>query len=283
MVFLGAVRHFFFCLSLSVLKALFGFFAFVMILTHGAFVNEVKAAEDTPFFAGVWELDDGKKLRPLVMSDWLIFDGKMPRIWLYMRQGSVPGSSYQFYARNVGVNGLSRARVDVALIDESHMAYQLSADGAILEKGTARRLSIPNADGSCLAVDTQMKDLLGRWQVVGSEKGKDMVVVSESELTMNKQKQAIETRMLRTGQMAIMTNGAPFAMLTDAGGDYAVLQIVQPGTAAFSGGPIGHLVSFEREMVLRKPKGRCDAAIAKRLKFMGKPIKRKAKQAKAKN
>lgn len=276
MLFLDAVRHFFSKITSAFLGAVVGagFLA-------GGMGMEAKAADDTPFFTGVWELNDGKNLRPLVMSDWLIFDGKMPRIWLYMRQGSVPGSSYQFYARNVGVNGLSKARVDVAMIDADHMAYQLSADGAILEKGTARRLSVPNADGSCLAVDTDMKDLQGRWQVVGSGKRKEMIALSDSTLTFGKQKMPVQTRLLRTGQIAIMANGAPYAMLTDAGGDYAVLQILQQGTPAFTGGPIGHLLSFSKEVVVRRPNGRCDAAIAERLKFMGKPVKRK--QAKAKN
>lgn len=243
----------------------------------------VQAADDTPFFTGVWELNDGKNLRPLVMSDWLIFDGKMPRIWLYMRKGSVPGQSYQFYARNVGINGLSRARVDVARIDENQMAYRLSADGAILEKGTARRLSVPNANGSCLAVDTEKKDLLGRWQVVNSGKTKETISLSDGELSYGKQKLPVQTRLLRTGQIAILANGTPYAMLTDAGGDYAVLQVLQQGTKAFTGGPIGHLVSFSKEIVVRRSKGQCDAAIAKRLKFMGKPIKRKTRQAKSKN
>ena len=230
-----------------------------------------RAAGDTPFFTGVWELNDGNGVRPLVMSDWLIFDDKLPGTWLYMRQGSIPGERYQFYARRVSVNGLSAALVDVAKVDDQKMLYRLTANGQIIEQGEATRLSVPNAQGSCLAVDTEMKDLMGNWVVASNKKKK--VKLSETELSIDGKRQTVSTQLLRTGQIALMVNGAPFAMFTDAGGDYAVLQILPQGTKAFTGGPIGQHVVFDQEIILRRNNGRCDAAIAGRLKLLGKKRK----------
>lgn len=234
-------------------------------------VQKAQAASDTPFFTGVWELKDATGVRPLVMSDWLIYDGKLPRIWLYMRAGSVPGQRYQFHTRNVSVNGLSKAIVDVARIDDTHMMYRLSVDGNILEQGEATRLSVPNADKSCLAVDTDMKDLLGSWRIAKSPK--KVVKLSESELVLDGKKQSVTLQNLRTGQIGLIAGGSAFGLFTDAGGDYAVLQILPPGTTSFSGGPIGQHVQFAQEIVVRRAKGRCDAAIKGRLKLLGKKRK----------
>ena len=231
-----------------------------------------RAASDTPFFTGVWELKDGSgAVRPLVMSDWLIFDQKLPGTWLYMRQGSRPGERYQFYARKVSINGLSAAVVDVARVDDNRMAYRLSANGNVIEQGEATRLSVPNAQGSCLAVDTEAKDLLGKW-VVASNK-KKLLSLGETELVLDGKKQSITVQPLRTGQIGLLVSGAPFAMFTDAGGDYAVLQILPQGTPAFTGGPIGQHVVFDQEIIVRRAKGRCDTAIAGRLKLLGKKRK----------
>ena len=238
------------------------------LLFPAIFSSPVVAASDTPFFTGVWELKDSQGVRPLVMSDWLIFDGKLPRTWLYMAKGSVPGMQYRFIARNVGVNGISAALVDVVRVDDSHMNYRISANGAIIEQGEAYRLSVPNANDSCLAVDTEMKDLLGKWVVASDRKKK--VSLSETELDVDGQKQAVELRPIRTGQVGIVVSGAPYALFTDAGGDYAVLQILPTGTASFAGGPIGQHVNFSQEIVVRRTGGRCDAAIAGRLKLLGK-------------
>ena len=234
-------------------------------------VQSARAASDTPFFTGVWELKDNSGLRPLVMSDWLIFNGKLPGTWLYMRKESVPGQRYQFYARNISVNGLSAALVDVAKIDDQRMIYRLSANGQVLEQGEARRLSVPNADKSCLAVDTELKDLLGKWVVATNKK--KQVSLSETELVIDGKKQTVSMQSLRRGQIGLLISGAPFALFTDAGGDYAVLQILPQGTASFTGGPIGQHVTFAQEIIVRRPKGRCDAAIAGRLKLLGKKKK----------
>ena len=231
----------------------------------------VRAASDTPFFTGVWELRDQNGVRPLVMSDWLIFDKKLPDTWLYMRGDSVPGVRYNFYARRLSVNGLSAALVEVARVDDEKMLYRLSANGNVIEKGEAVRLSVPNADKSCLAVDKEMKDLLGNW-VLASDK-KKRLKLSESELVLAGKKQSITMQSLRTGQIGLMVGGAPFAMFTDAGGDYAVLQVLPQGTPSFSGGPIGQHVTFAQEIIVRRAKGRCDAAIAGRLKLLGKKRK----------
>ena len=241
------------------------------LLIPAVFSGPAIAASDTPFFTGVWELKDSQTVRPLVMSDWLIFSGKMPNTWLYMTKGSIPGQQYRFMARNLGVNGVSAALVDVVRVDDTHMTYRVSANGAIIEQGEAYRLSVPDADESCLAVDTEMKDLLGKW--VSATDKKKKVSLSETELNFDGQKQAVDLRPIRTGQIGIMVNGAPYAMLTDAGGDYAVLQVLPTGTASFTGGPIGQHVNFAQEVVLRRTNGRCDAAIASRLKLLGKPHK----------
>ena len=239
---------------------------FVVVLSGAS-----RAAGDTPFFTGVWELKDSNGVRPLVMSDWLIFDGKLPGTWLYLNKKSIPGERYQFHARKVSVNGLSAALVDVARIDDTHMIYRLSAKGQVIEQGEATRLSVPNADKSCLAVDTEPKDLLGKW-VLASNKKKGLSL-SESELVLDGKRQSITVQPVRTGQIGLMVSGAPFAMFTDAGGDYGVLQILPQGTASFTGGPIGQHVSFAQEIVVRRAKGRCDAAIAGRLKLLGKKKK----------
>ncbi|WP_319496550.1 hypothetical protein [uncultured Cohaesibacter sp.] len=235
------------------------------------FSGPVLAASDTPFFTGVWELKTDQGLKPLVMSDWLIFDGKLPNTWLYMTKGSVPGQQYRFMARNVGVNGVSAALVDVVRVDDLHMNYRVSAKGAIIEQGEATRLSVPNANDSCLAVDTELKDLMGSWTMVADKKKK--VSLSETELNVDGQKQPVELRPIRTGQVGVVSNGAPYALFTDAGGDYAVLQLLPVGTASFAGGPIGQPVNFAQEIVVRRNGGRCDAAIAGRLKLMGKTRK----------
>lgn len=231
-----------------------------------------RAAGDTPFFTGVWELRDANGVRPLVMSDWLIFDKKLPNTWLYMRSDSVPGVRYNFYARRISVNGLSAALVEVARVDDEKMLYRLSANGSVIEQGEAYRLSVPNAEKSCLAVDTEMKDLLGNW-VLASDKKKTMKL-SESELQLAGKKQTISMQSLRTGQVGLLVAGAPFALFTDAGGDYAVLQILPEGTPSFTGGPIGQHVTFAQEIVVRRAKGRCDAAIDGRLKLLGKKRKK---------
>nr|WP_321455874.1 hypothetical protein [uncultured Cohaesibacter sp.] len=245
-------------------KFIFGLSVFVP-LSISSFAS---AAVDTPFFTGVWQLNDGKTLRPLVMSDWLIFDGKLPNTWLYVSKGSLPGQQYRFLARNVGVNGVSAALVDVVRVDDTHMSYRVSVKGNIIEQGDATRLSVPNANDSCLAVDTEMKDLLGSWVVATDKKKK--VKLSETELDFAGQKQAVELRPIRTGQIGVIVSGAPYALFTDAGGDYAVLQVLPSGTTSFAGGPIGQHVNFSHEIVLRRTNGRCDAAIAGRLKLMGK-------------
>ena len=231
----------------------------------------VRAASDTPFFTGVWELRDGSGVRPLIMSDWLIFDNKLPSTWLYMRGDSVPGVRYNFYARRLSVNGLSAALVEVARVDDERMLYRLSANGQVIEKGEAFRLSVPNADKSCLAVDTELKDMMGSWVLVNDKKSS--LKLSATELVLAGKKQAITMQSLRIGQVGLLVGGAPFAMFTDAGGDYAVLQILPQGTPSFSGGPIGQHVSFAQEIIVRRAKGRCDAAIAGRLKLLGKKRK----------
>lgn len=241
------------------------------LVLMGPLASSVKAASDTPFFTGVWELKDANGVRPLVMSDWLIFDGKLPHIWLYMRQGSVPGQRYQFYARNVSRNGVSEAIVDVERIDDTHMAYRLSAKGQVLEQGQATRLSIPNATKSCLAVDTDMKDLLGTWSIASNTKKK--MKLSETELVLDGVKQSIQLQQLRTGQLGLSSNGAPFALFTDAGSDYAVLQILPQGTKSFRGGPIGHHVTFSQEIIVYRSKVNCNKQIADRLKLLGKKRK----------
>ena len=230
-----------------------------------------RAADDTPFFTGVWELRDATGVRPLVMSDWLIFDGKMPRTWLYLRQGAVPGQRYQFYARNISSNGVSAAIVEVARIDDTHMQYRMSAKGQVIEQGEATRLSVPNAHKSCLAVDTELKDLLGTWRIASNMKKR--MKLSETELVLDGARQTISLRPLRTGQIGLMTNGAPFALFTDAGGDYAVLQILPPGTKSFQGGPIGQHVTFSQEIVVYRSKVNCNKQIAGRLKLLGKKHK----------
>ena len=245
--------------------------ATAVCLSVVALCGLARAAGDTPFFTGVWELKDANGVRPLVMSDWLIFDGKLPGTWLYMRQGSTPGQKYQFYARKLSVNGLSAAIVDVAKIDDKRMLYRLSAKGQVIEQGEATRLSVPNAQKSCLAVDTEMKDLMGKW-VLASDKKKSMSL-SDKELVLDGKRQSVTVQSLRTGQIGLLAAGAPFAMFTDAGGDYAVLQILPQGTSSFTGGPIGQHVVFAQEVVVRRAKGRCDAAIAGRLKLLGKKRK----------
>lgn len=232
---------------------------------------KVKAANDTPFFTGVWELKDSSGVRPLVMSDWLIFDGDKPRTWLYLRKGSLPGQQYQFYARNIGSNGVLAAIVDVARIDDTTMQYRMSANGQIIEQGQATRLSIPNAQKSCLAVDTELEDLLGTWSVVANKKKK--LQLSETELKLDGARQTIAIQPLRTGQIGLMAGGVPFALFTDAGGDYAVLQILPQGTRSFQGGPIGQHVTFSQEIVVYRSKVNCNKQIEGRLKLLGKERK----------
>lgn len=261
------VRHvWYFCLRVT-LCSLFALGIFVTGMI-GNFGLSAKAAGDTPFFTGVWELKDSSGVRPLVMSDWLIFDGDKPRTWLYLRKGFVAGQQYQFFARNIGSNGVSAAIVDLSKIDDTNMQYRLSANGQVIEQGQARRLSVPNAQKSCLAVDTEVKDLLGTWRVASNKKKR--LKLSETVLELDGSKQNVSIQPLRTGQIGLVAAGAPFALFTDAGGDYAVLQILPQGTKSFQGGPIGQHVNFSQEIVVYRSKVNCNKQIADRLKRLGK-------------
>lgn len=253
--------------AFSVFSVAQGVLAFVVGMA-GLYGMQVEAADDTPFFTGVWELKDSNGVRPLVMSDWLLFDGDQPRTWLYLRRGAVPGQQYQFYARNIGSNGVSAAIVDVARIDDTNMQYRMSANGQIIEQGQARRLSVPNAGKSCLAVDAELKDLLGTWSVASNKKKK--LKLSETVLELDGSKQDIAIQSLRMGQIGVLVRGEPFALFTDAGGDYAVLQILPQGTKSFQGGPIGQHVTFSQEIVVYRSKVNCNKQIEGRLKLLGK-------------
>ena len=73
----------------------------------------------------------------------------------------------------------------------------------------------------------------------------------------------------RVGRLGIVENGKPIAFLTDAGGDYAVLQWFKPGvTPETMVDPKKEILDFAREEIVRWPGGTCDRQIASRLKAM---------------
>ena len=76
---------------------------------------------------------------------------------------------------------------------------------------------------------------------------------------------------MRTGRIGILQDGKPIAFLTDAGGDYAVLQWfndnVSPETMRDTEREV---LDFRLEEIVRKPGGTCDGEIKARLATMKK-------------
>ncbi|WP_350333098.1 hypothetical protein [Coralliovum pocilloporae] len=235
------------------------------------------AAEDTPFHAGVWELPEGDGFKSLVISDWLLFEGQLPKTWLYLESGSAAEGRYTFLARHLNGTGYLGARIDVARIDDTHMTYKISTRDGVLTETTARRLSVPNAKKSCLAVLTKLEDLLGAYASADG-KTKKKLVLTKDKLTWNGQDQAVSVQQLRVGQVGISANGKPLAILADAGSDYAVIQWLHDGEKSFTRGPRdAQLLSFKNEEVLYRSRVNCNKQIKDRLKFMGKGKKKKKK------
>lgn len=223
-------------------------------------------AKAAPFFAGVWQLETATGVQPLVLSDWLMFDGKLPQTWLYTRQATP--SSYAFYTRNIGVGGY-QAVMQVSQVDEKTMNVSMVAKKQVLLKGTAKRLSIPLAKGSCLAVETNLKKMFGKWVTPQKGDNRTLVLKEKSMVWLGKSSE-ITIQKVRDGQWGLSYGGQPLALMTDAGGDYAVLQWLRDGEKGFSYGPGRPILKFKEETILRKVGGRCDAAIKARLKLMKK-------------
>lgn len=234
------------------------------------------AADDTPFHAGVWELPEAGGFKPLVISDWLIFEGQLPKTWLYLESGSAAEGRYTFLARHLNGTGYLGARIDVTRVDDTHMTYKISTRDGVLSETTTRRLSVPDAKKSCLAVLTELEDLLGSYASAdGATKNK--LVLTRDKLTWNGQEQAVSVRQLRVGQVGISANGKPLAILADGGSDYAVIQWLHDGEKAFTRGPRdAQLLSFKNEEVLYRSRVNCNKQIKDRLRFLGKGKKKKS-------
>ena len=244
-----------------------------LVMLGGAFTNNsAHAANDTPFHAGVWELIDSSGARSLVMSDWMLFDNNKPKTWLYLKSGSSAEGRFSFLARNLNISGYQNAIIDVASVDEKTMEFRISSGGNVLEQGRAYRLSTPNARESCLAVETTLQGMLGKW-ITPDKKNRRTLEISDGNMTWSGQKNPIQLQQVRVGQVGIVSNGHPLAILTDAGGDYAVLQFLLDGEPGFTRQPnAAQILSFKEEIVVMRPlkKNNCDAQIARRLKFLGK-------------
>ena len=93
--------------------------------------------------------------------------------------------------------------------------------------------------------------------------------LSRNQLTVDGKSRKVSVEPVRVGRLGIVENGQPIAFLTDAGGDYAVLQWFKPGvTVETMKDPEKEIMDFVAEEIVRWPAGTCDRQIESRLKAM---------------
>ena len=125
-------------------------------------------------------------------------------------------------------SGYTPVGIRVYRTGDNAMKYTLSPKGEDPIEVSAVRLSIPNFENSCLSVEKKGKRFYGNW--VGTEGSKlKKLNVSKNRLTIDGEARKVSIAEVRVGRMGITENGKPIAFLTDAGGDYAVLQWFKPG------------------------------------------------------
>lgn len=234
----------------------------------GAFSHTAPAVAESPFHTGVWQLNTKDGSRGLVVSDWLVFEDGLPKRWLYRRAGTNDANQFDFFTRSIGDKGYTPVGIRVYRTGEHTMKYTVAPKGEEAFEVTAERLSIPNYKNSCLSVEGKGKRFFGNWVGTAASQLKKLSL-GRNTLTIDGEKRKVAVEEVRVGRMGIIENGTPIGFFTDAGGDYAVLQMFKPGvTDAQMRDPKREILDFASEQVVRNPRGDCDRQIASRLKAM---------------
>lgn len=244
-------------------------FAKAALVAAAAVVSFAPAASaESPFHTGVWQLNTPEGPRGLVVSDWLVFEDGLPKRWLYRRAGTNDANQFDFFTRTINDNGYTPVGIRVYRTGDNSMKYTLAPKGEEPIEVTAERLSIPNFENSCLSVEKKGKRFFGNWVgTTGSNLKK--LNVSRNRITIDGERRNVDIKEVRVGRMGITEEGKPIAFLTDAGGDYAVLQWFKPGvTVEQMQDTEREILDFASEEIVRNPGGTCDRQIASRLKAM---------------
>jgi hypothetical protein len=247
----------------------FGTVAVTMILAAAAILPLGTAAKaESPFHTGVWQLNTPEGPRGLVVSDWLVFEDGLPKRWLYRRAGTNDANQFDFFTRSIGDNGYTPVGIRVYRTGDNSMKYTLAPKGEEPVEVTAERLSIPNFANSCLSVEKKGKRFFGNWVGTNGSKLKKLNV-AKNRIVIDGETRKTSIEEVRVGRMGLMEDGKPIAFLTDAGGDYAVLQWFKPGvTVEQMRDKEKEILDFAAEEIVRNPGGTCDRQIASRLKAM---------------
>jgi len=244
-------------------------FAKAAVVAAVAIVSFAPAATaESPFHTGVWQLNTPEGPRGLVVSDWLVFEDGLPKRWLYRRAGTNDANQFDFFPRTMNDSGYTPVGIRVYRTGENSMKYTLAPKGEDPIEVTAERLSIPNFENSCLSVEKKGKRFFGNWNGTSGSKLKKLNVRKNS-ITIDGEARKVSIEEVRVGRMGITEDGKPIAFLTDAGGDYAVLQWFKPGVSIEQmRDKETEILDFASEEIVRNPGGTCDRQIASRLKAM---------------
>lgn len=239
-----------------------------LVIAAAATGLSVPVRAESPFHTGVWQINTPDGPRGLVVSDWLVFEDGLPKRWLYRRAGTNDANQFDFFTRTLGDTSYTPVGIRVYRTGEHEMKYTLAEKGKDPIEVSANRLSIPNYKNSCLSVENKGERLFGTW-VGTSASALKKLHLSKSALTIDGTKRAVSIAPVRVGRLGISEDGKPIAFLTDAGGDYAVLQWFQDGvTPELMQDPKREILDFKAEEIVRAPSGTCDRQIASRLKAM---------------
>lgn len=226
------------------------------------------AQAESPFHTGVWQLNEEAGPRGLVVSDWLVFENGLPKRWLYRRAGTNDQNQFDFFTRTMGESGYTPVGIRVYRTGDNAMKYTISEKGKDPIEVTASRLSIPNFKNSCLSVENKGERLFGSWTGTSGSTLKKLRL-SKTKLTVDGKSRNVSVEPVRVGRLGITEDGKPIAFLTDAGGDYAVLQWFKPGVSnELMRDQEKEIMDFQAEEIVRWPGGTCDRQIASRLKAM---------------
>ncbi len=226
------------------------------------------AIAESPFHTGVWQLNTPEGPKGLVVSDWLVFEDGLPKRWLYRRAGTNDENQFDFFTRTINDSGYTPVGIRVYRTGDNAMKYTLAPKEGEVVEVSAVRLSIPNFENSCLSVEKKGKRFFGNWAGTAGSKLKKLNV-GQKRIVIDGEKRDVAIEDVRVGRMGITEDGKPIAFLTDAGGDYAVLQWFKPGvTLEQMRNKEKEILDFASEEIIRNPRGDCDRQIASRLKAM---------------
>ncbi|MTH98195.1 hypothetical protein [Roseibium sp. RKSG952] len=226
------------------------------------------AAADSPFHTGVWQLNTEAGAEGLVISDWLVFEHGLPKRWLYRRAGTNDTNQFDFYTRTIGDKGYTPVGLRVYRTGNTSMKLTIAEKGKTPMEASATRLSLVNHMKSCLSVEENGAKLYGSWAGTAGSTLKSLHIDQDS-LKIDGETRRVSVEPVRVGRLGISQDGKPVAFLTDAGGDYAVLQWFKPGvTQADMRDQTKEILDFKAEEIVRTPYGTCDRQIASRLKAM---------------